>query len=152
LPMWSVYAILLLAAIIISFMYMKVAGPLVYGDLKNNSFTKENLFIYATIPLVFAFEIAYQLKPLLTRLGHLLPTLGRQFGFNWEFLDFTYPASSVTPWQIILILIGLLVSFAISTALRKNHQRKSDDPLQKRFRKMPFILLSIIYIFIVLVR
>ena len=144
--MWANYAVLLLAATAASFAYTRISGAIAFGSLKNSSISKGSLFIHAIIPLAFAFEIAYQLKPLLTRFGHFIPTLGRQLGLNWEFLDFAYQASSIKPWQIFLTLLVIAVSGIFLKALGKNHQDESERVSIKRFRSLPILLLGAIYI------
>jgi len=148
LPMWAIYALLLLAATAVSFVYTQISGAFAFGNLKNSSITKGSLFIHAIIPLAFAFEIAYQLNPLLTRFGHFFPTLGRQFGFNWEFLDFAYQAGSIKPWQVLFILLGMAVSIAFLKVLNKNHQDERERAYRKRFRNLPILFLGSTYIWI----
>ena len=145
-PMWSIYAILLIAATAVSFAYLRISGAVVFGKLKDSSITKGDLFINAIIPLAFAYEIAYQLKPLLTRFGHFFPTLGRQLGFKWEFLDFAYQASSIKPWQVFFILLGMAVSMTFLRVLVKNHQEQGEKDSKNRFRILPIIILGSIYI------
>jgi DNA-binding NtrC family response regulator/NAD-dependent dihydropyrimidine dehydrogenase PreA subunit len=151
LPMWAVYAVLIFAATAVSFAYTKISGAISFGSLKNSSISKGSLFIHAIIPLAFAFEIAYQLKGLLTRFGHFIPTMGRQLGRNWEFLDFAYQAGSIKPWQVLLILLGMAVSIFFLKALVKNHQVERKDAAIKRFRNLPLIFLGSIYIWIFVV-
>ncbi len=151
LPMWALSAILILAATALSFAYTQISGAISFGSLKNSGISKGSLFIHAIIPLAFAFEIAYQFKGLLTRFGHFIPTLGRQLGLNWEFLDFAYQAGSIKPWQILLILLGMAVSRFFLKALVKNHQVERKDAATKRFRNLPLIFLGTIYIWMFVV-
>ena len=144
--MWFAYALLLLAATAVSFIYTRISGAAAFGRLKSSSITKDSLFILAIIPLAFTFEIVYQLNPLLTRFGHFLPTLGRQFGFNWDFLDFAYQAASIKPWQVIFILFGVLASVLFLKVLIKNYQNDKEEPSIKRFRNLPIIFLGSVYI------
>jgi transcriptional regulator with AAA-type ATPase domain/polyferredoxin len=146
LPMWSIYAALLLAVTAFSFIFTRISGGVAFNTLRNSSITRESLFIHAIIPLVFAFEIAYQLNPLLTRLGHFFPTLGRQFGFDWEFWDFAYQAGSIKPWQILFVLVGMFTSLLFLKALIRYHQCEKEGPSRKRFRSLPIIFLGSIYI------
>jgi transcriptional regulator with AAA-type ATPase domain/polyferredoxin len=146
LPMWLIYAVLLVAATAVSFIYTRISGVVAFGHLKSGSSTRGSLFMHAIIPLAFAFEIVYQLNPLLTRFGHFFPTLGRQFGFHWEFLDFAYQAASIRPWQVLFILIGMLASMLFLKILLKNCQGEKQGPSGKRFRNLPIIFLGTIYI------
>jgi DNA-binding NtrC family response regulator/ferredoxin len=149
--MWSIYAILLIAATAVSFSYTRISGVIAFGKLKDNSISKGDLFIHAIIPLAFAYEIVYQLNPLLTRFGHFFPTLGRQLGLNWEFLDFAYQASSIKPWQVLFILLGIMTSMVFLKVLVKNHQDERRKSPRKRFRNLPIILLGSIYIWMFVV-
>jgi len=146
LPMWAIYALLLLAATSVSFAFTQISGTIAFAKLKNSAITKGSLFTQAIIPLAFAFEIVYQLKPFLTRFGHFLPILGRQLGFHWESLDFAYEAGSIKPWQVLFILLGMAVSMAFLKMLQKNHQDNREGSSRKRFRNLPILLLGGIYI------
>ena len=145
LPMWLIYAILLLASTAVSYLFTQISGMVAFTRLKDSNISKESLFMHAIIPLAFTFEIGYQLKPLLTRFGHFFPTLGRQFGFNFDFLDFAYQVGSIKPWQILLILLGIGISVIFLNALRKNHQQDENGVFHKRFRNSPIYIWGIIY-------
>jgi transcriptional regulator with AAA-type ATPase domain/ferredoxin len=146
LPMWLIYAILLLASTAVSYSYSQISGTIAFTKLKNSNISKGSLFMYAMIPLAFAFEIGYQLNPLLARFGHFFPTLGRQFGFNFEFLDFAYQVGSIKPWQVLLLLLGIGVSVMFLNVLRKNHQLVENGSYHKRFRNLPVYIWGVIYI------
>jgi ferredoxin len=148
---WAIYAIILLAATVISFVYLRISGILAFGKLKNNAIIKGDLYIHAIIPLAFVFEFVYQLNPLLTRLGHFFPTLGRQFGFNLESWDFAYLPGSIKPWQVLFILLGMAASVAFLKVITKKHQIEREGPLNKLFRNLPIILLGGIYIWMFVV-
>jgi len=144
---WALYTILLIAATVISFAYLRISGVLAFGRLKNSAINKGDLFIHAIIPLAFAYEFAYQLNPLLTRLGHFLPTLGRQFGFDLEFWDFAYQPGSIKPWQVLFLLVGIAVSIGFLKVIIKNHQNEEEGQLKhRRLRYLPIILLGCTYI------
>jgi ferredoxin len=144
---WGFYALLLIAATTLSFLYMRVSGFMSFGELKNQGVKKGELFTHAIIPLAFAFEFAYQLNPLLTRLGEFLPTLGRQFGFNLSFLDFASGPGAAKPWQVIFILLGIAVSMGFLRVLINNHQMEPDNGVPyKRLRYLPIQFLGSLYI------
>jgi len=151
-PKWLIYTSLLILLTVLSFAFTQISGALVFGKLRNSSIVKGDLFIHALIPLSFAFEIGYQLRPLLHGLGQLLPTLGRQFGFNWEFLDFSNKIGSITFWQVVFILAGLAASLAFLRTIIKNHQEEEKGILRfRRFRYLPILFLSGIYLGIFLI-
>ncbi|MGW8145229.1 MAG: hypothetical protein ACWGN2_12625, partial [Anaerolineales bacterium] len=151
LPMWLFYSFLILASTAFSYCYTQISGTVAFTKLKNSDISKGSLFMHAMIPLVLTFEISYQLKPLLTRFGLFFPTLGRQFGFDFEFLDFAYQVGSIKPWQVLLILLGIGISIIFLNVLRKNHQQSGDGTYHKRFRNLPIFILGIIYIGIFLI-
>ncbi|UCD66108.1 MAG: sigma 54-interacting transcriptional regulator, partial [Deltaproteobacteria bacterium] len=146
-PRWSLYAILMIVATILSFAYLRISGHVAFNKLKNNTIIKGDLFIHAIIPLAFVYEFVYQLNPLLTRLGHFLPTLGRQFGFNLEPWDYVYQLGSIKPWQVLFLLFGIVVSMGFLKALIKNHQEvEKGELLYKPLRYLPILFLGFIYI------
>jgi len=144
LPMWLIYAILLLASTAVSYIYTQISGRVAFTKLKNSDISKGSLLMHAMIPLAFTFEIGYQINPLLTRFGHFFPTLGRQFGFNFKFMDFAYQVDSIKPWQVLLVLLGIVISVIFLNILRKNHQQDVDGTYHKRLRNLPILIWGII--------
>jgi transcriptional regulator with AAA-type ATPase domain len=144
---WAAFAILLIAAIGISFLFTRAAGTLSFGRLKDKTINKGDLFINAVIPLAFSFEFSYQLSPLLERLGEFFPVLGREFGVDMEFLNLTAEHGSAKPWQVFSVLIGMVVSMVFLKILIKNHQETREDaPRSRRLRYVPILLLAGVYI------
>ncbi len=144
---WALYAALLIAATVVSFAYLRISGTWAFGKLKNSAIIKGDLFTHAIIPLAFVYEFVYQLNPLLTRLGSFLPTLGRQFGFNFEPWGFVYPQGSIKPWQVLFLLLGIALSMGILKVLIRNHQDEEGGLLHyKRFGYLPIVLLGLVYI------
>jgi transcriptional regulator with AAA-type ATPase domain/ferredoxin len=144
---WAAFAILLFAATAISFLFVRLAGAISFGPLKDSRINKGELYINCLIPLSFCFEIGYQLKPLLERLGHFLPIFGRQFGFDLEFLDFASGPGAAKPWQVLLILLGILVAMAFLKILTQNHQDVPEKGSRyKRLRYLPIFFLGTVYI------
>lgn len=118
-----------------------------FGPLKNSSVGKSELFINGLIPLVFGYEIAYQFKPLLEHLGHIMPVFGRQFGFNLQFLDFAARSGAAKPWQVLIVIFGMLTSLIFLKILIKNHQEKEEKGLRpKKLRYMPIFFLAAVFI------
>jgi len=144
---WGAYALLLLLATVVSFIFVQGAGTMTFGPLKNTTINKGELFINGLIPLAFGFEVAYQFKPLLERLGHFMPVFGRQFGFDLEFLDFAASEGAAKPWQVLFVLLGLLTSMIFMKILIRNHQEKDGDVLKsKKLRYLPLLFLAGVYI------
>ncbi|MFC1844378.1 sigma 54-interacting transcriptional regulator [Thermodesulfobacteriota bacterium] len=148
---WAAFAVLLLVATAVSFLFARLSGDLSFGPLKNEKIKKGELFINCIIPLSFCFEIGYQLKPLLERLGHFLPVFGRQFGFDLEFLDFASGPGAAKPWQVLLILLGVVVAMGFLRVLLKNHQEVPENGSSyKRLRYLPIFFLGTVYIWMFL--
>ena len=148
---WGAFAIILLAATAISFLFVGLAGFFSFGSLKDKTINKGELFINCLVPLSFCFELGYQLKPLLERLGHFLPIFGRQFGFDLEFLDFASGPGAAKPWQVLLVLLGISVSMGFLKIIIKNHQEFPENGSRyKRLRYVPIFILGAVYIWMFL--
>jgi len=148
---WGAFAIILLAATAISFLFVGLAGFFSFGSLKDKTINKGELFINCLVPLSFCFELGYQLKPLLERLGHFLPIFGRQFGFDLEFLDFASGPGAAKPWQVLLVLLGISVSMGFLKIIIKNHQELPENGSRyKRLRYVPIFILGAVYIWMFL--
>lgn len=144
---WAAFAIILLLATLVSYLFIKLSGQLAFGELKDNSIDKGALLNNGLIPLAFAFEVGYQLKPLLERLGHFFPILGRQFEIDLNFLDFAVTAGSSKPWQIFTVLLGMLASLVILKVLIKNHEILDGEKVRGRLlRSLPIYFLAGLYI------
>jgi polyferredoxin len=149
---WSLYSVIMFAAIVVSFIYCHIAGAIAFGSLKKSAIKKGDLFIHAILPLAFAYEFVYQLNPLLTRLGHFLPTLGRQIGIDLESWDFAYHPDSIKPWQVFFLLLGMAASIAFLKALIKKHQDDKGKFAYKKIRNIPILILGCVYIWMFIVR
>jgi len=144
---WAAFGLLLLAAIGVSFLFTRAAGAVSFSRLRDKTINKGELFINAVIPLAFSFEFSYQLKPLLERLGEFFPVLGREFGFDLEFLNLVAEHGAAKPWQVLSVLTGMTVSMVFLMILIKNHQETGEDsPRLKRLRYAPVLFLAGVYI------
>jgi polyferredoxin len=144
---WAAYAIILLVATALSYYFIKIGGQLAFGELKDSSIDKGALFINALIPLAFAFELGYQIRPLLERLGHFFPILGRQLGVDLHFLDFAIAAGSSKPWQTLSVVFGLLASLIFLKILVKRHEIANPaKPRASYVRRFPVYFLAALYI------
>jgi transcriptional regulator with GAF, ATPase, and Fis domain/polyferredoxin len=144
---WGLYAFLLLVLIGISYGFIQLAGYLSFDKLKNEGVKKAELFTHGVIPLAFAFEFAYQIKPLLTRLGSFFPVLGRQIGINLDFLNFTASPGIVTFWQVVFLLGGMGLSYLFLQILMRKHQVESTNILVfSQVKWLPIFFLAAVYI------
>ena len=144
---WLLYALLLMACIGVAYGFIQAAGSISFEQLKNGAIKKGELFTHAIIPLAFAFEFVYQLKPLLTRLGTFFPVLGRQFGINLDFLNVTASAGIVKFWQVTFLLAGMGISYLFLNILRRKHQEEKISKLVVNSIKwLPIFSLAAVYI------
>ncbi|MDH3330274.1 MAG: sigma 54-interacting transcriptional regulator [Desulfobulbaceae bacterium] len=144
---WAAFALLLLMATVFSFIFVRGAGLVTFGPLKDNTIIKGDLFINGLIPLAFGFEVGYQFKPLFERLGHFMPIFGRQFGYDLSFLDFAAENGAAKPWQVFFVLLGMVVSMVFLKILIKNHQKLEEDILRPRpMRYVPVFFLAGVFI------
>jgi hypothetical protein len=144
---WLLYGLLLLLCIAISYGFIQAAGNVSFAKLKNKTVKKGELFTHAIIPLAFAFEFVYQLKPLLTRLGTFFPVLGRQFGINLDFLNVAASPGIVRFWQVAFLLGGMALSYLFLQILRRRHQEeKAGSLLFNSLKWLPVMLWGVIYI------
>jgi hypothetical protein len=140
-------ALLLIGSIILAYLFVAAAGSLTFTRLRDSSTSKANLMVYALLPLTFAFELGYQLKPLLERAGLLIPVFGRQLGVTWEFLGVSASPAVTKAIQILLILIGAIGFRIIISRLAKQHEQ--DSPVRKTWRLLwPVLIVSLIYIYL----
>ncbi|MDX1775858.1 MAG: hypothetical protein R3297_04700, partial [Desulfobulbales bacterium] len=144
---WLLYGFLLLISIGASYVFTRLAGSATFARLKNEEINKAELFTHGVIPLAFAFEFAYQLKPLLTRLGSFFPVLGRQTGFDLDFLDFTASSGIVIFWQMVFLLLGMAFSYLFLQILMRRHQEESKkNHVFTRLKWLPILSLAAVYI------
>jgi len=144
---WLLYALLLMTCIGIAFCFIQVAGSLSFEQLKNGAIKKWELFTHAIIPLAFAFEFVYQLKPLLTRLGSFFPVLGRQIGINLDWLSATASPGIVKFWQVAFLVGGMGLSYLFLNILRRKHQEEKINKLINNSLKwLPILSLGVVYI------
>ena len=86
---WSVLAGLMAILVCVVFVYVRMAGTIVFGASTDGAVGQADLFNYVLVPLSFSFEVGYHFGPLLSRLGIFFSTLGHQVGFIFDFPDFS---------------------------------------------------------------
>ncbi len=142
---WLPMTILLVVMTALAYLYVRISSSFAVGKLDKTDCSENDLYVHSIIPLLFAFELGYHLKILLSRAGNILPVLGRQIGINLEFLGFAGGLSAAKPWQVLLILAGTAASGLILLQLIKRH-RQTDEPVNSFRRCQPLILLAVLYI------
>jgi polyferredoxin len=142
---WLFYTAFMAISIFLAFVFVKTAGRVVFDALNTTPREKSGLMGYAFVPLVVAFELGFHFERLISRGGQLLPTLGRQLGFNWVFLG-----ANIGPWlvkacQILLILIGVLAARAVLKRLLRSRLQTAMQHLAWQ-QHGPIWLLGAVYI------
>ncbi len=149
---WLLYAFLLVVCIGVAYGFMQVAGAVSFGKLKNETLNKGTLFTHAIIPLAFAFEFVYQLKPLLTRLGSFFPVLGRQIGINLDFLNISASPGIVKFWQVVFLIGGTALSYLFLQILIRKHQEENTHKfIVNGLKWLPIFSLAAVYIWMFMV-
>jgi len=144
---WLVLAGLMAVSVFSAFLYIQISGNLAFDSLTDKTIKKRELFNYAIIPLSFGFELGYQFGPLLSRIGHFFPVLGRQLGVNLEFLDFSRSLGSALPWQLFFIILGSGASLFILVKFICNRQTATNVKLNWQ-NGLPLALLTFLYLFL----
>ena len=141
---WIVYTILLIITTALAFFFVRTAGQAAFGSAKTTPSEKTKLMVYTLVPLVVFFELSFHFERLISRGGQVLPTLGRQLGFDWGFLGL-----SIGPWlvkvqQLVFILVGVLAAQAL---LKKLLGSRQDTPITRLSfqRQWPIWLLAVVY-------
>ena len=80
------------------------------------------------VPLVVAFEFGFHFERLINRGGQMLPTLGRQLGLTWDFLEMGPDPWLVKTFQVLFVLIGILASQAV---LKRLFRFRWNDSLER---------------------
>ena len=140
----------LVGMILFSYLFIRLTAPSVFSTLADPEIKKADLFIYPLLPLCFTFELSYQLEPLLRRAGLIIPVLGRQLGFNWDTLGIHAASGSVTVFQVLTILAGLIASRVVLNKVRQNYEAHHTNPTTLR-RSWPLVLLATVYIYFFIV-
>jgi len=78
-------------------------GANLFGITEDPSFGKFSPMVPVLVPLAFTGELAYRMNYFLENVGNVLPTFGRQFGFNLEQLYFSI-SQPVIDWICLFAL------------------------------------------------
>jgi hypothetical protein len=98
------FTIFLGLGFILSLLAIRI-GAYLFGITEDPSFGKFSPMVPVLVPLAFTGELAYRLDYFLANIGNVLPTFGRQFGFNLEQLQFLI-SQPVIHW-ICLASLGI---------------------------------------------
>ena len=142
---WLKLVILMVVSLALAIGFCRISGEIVFGFAKEKGIRQGDLFNYALVPLSFGFELGYQFGPLIGRLGHFFPILGRQLGIDLDYLDFTSAMGSALPWQIVFVLIGATGSWFIMKKLVKRHRPGMSGNGELK-ELSPIIMLALLYL------
>ncbi|MDH4319120.1 MAG: 4Fe-4S binding protein, partial [Desulfobulbaceae bacterium] len=143
---WPLFAMLLIMASVGAFTLVRLGGLVTFPDLKDSTIKKHHLFSHGLIPLLFVYELAFQLGPLLERLGHIPAVLGNQLGIDLKILVFGLSRAGVLPLQELSLMAGTMTSVVFTALLARKHSRAPQR--QSLLRYMPLILLGMLYMWI----
>jgi transcriptional regulator with AAA-type ATPase domain/polyferredoxin len=144
---WVYYSVLMILSSSLAFLFIKTGGVAAFGSKNKSSRIASNLFAYALVPMVVAFELSFQFERLVSLGSRFLPTLGRQIGFDLDFLMVSMGPFWIKFHQTAFILIGVFASKAVMKNLFHSHL----DASLKRpsFRhQWPVLLLASVFIYL----
>ena len=144
---WVFYSMLFVLSTSLAFLFIKTAGNAAFGS-QNTSFRRTpNLVVYALVPMVVIFELSFHFERLIGRGGQLFPSLGRQLGFDLDFLMVSMDPLWIKFYQTAFILIGVFASRAVLTNIFRSHLNSSFTRLSLR-HQWPILLLAVVYIYL----
>jgi len=133
-------ALLLVVLSVGAYFFVRVSGSLSFASLQSTDAAKGELFNYALIPLIFAYELGYQLEAMLTRSGSLLPAIGHKIGLDWSHLAFGLSRGEILFWQTLLITAGFV--FACTVLNNLIHYHGPGEASRRWLRRMPLFILA----------
>ncbi|MCJ7540401.1 MAG: 4Fe-4S binding protein, partial [Desulfobacterales bacterium] len=142
---WIFYSVFMVITIFMAFLFVRMAGNVVFDTVKTDLRERSNLMGYAFVPLIVGFELSFHFERLIGLGGRLLPTLGGYFGFDWDFLMVSMGPGLIKVHQIVFVLIGVLASKAVLLRLLRNRHQAPLKRLSLR-QTWPILLLAASYI------
>jgi len=145
---WWIFSLVLMAVTtIFAFLFVQNGGRVVFRSAGSASREKSSLMAYALVPLAVAFEVGFHFERLMSWGGQLLPVLGRQLGFSWDFLGLSMHPGMVKAYQIFFVLIGVIAAQAVLLRLLRAFQDVSLKRLSAR-ENWPLLTLAVVYIWL----
>ena len=136
------YGLLLVISIIFAF-HVAAAGIAFMGKIDTSAGTNYgSIFVLSMLPLIYTIEIAIRLVPLLNHAADFFRVLGNQIGYRLPQVVFRLDIQSIHFLQVMIILIGLFFSLAVS-----NKQTRLFPPGQETpafFRFLPIFTIAIV--------
>lgn len=145
---WWIFSLVLMAVTtIFAFLFVQNGGRVVFRSAGSASREKSSLMAYALVPLAVAFEVGFHFERLMSWGGQLLPVLGRQLGFSWDFLGLSMHPGMVKAYQIFFVLIGVIAAQAVLLRLLRAFHDVSLKRLSLR-QNWPLLTLAVVYIWL----
>jgi len=103
------FTMLLGLGFIFALLVMRI-GAYLFNTTEDPLFGKFSPMVPVLVPLAFTGELAYRLDYFLANIGNVVPTFGRQFGFNLAHLHFSISAPAIYSICLALMCIGAVSS------------------------------------------
>ena len=145
---WVFYSVLMILSFSLALLFIKTAGIVAFGSKNTSSRIASNLFGYALVPMVVAFEMSFQFERLVSLGSRFFPTLGRQIGVDLDFLMVSISSFWIKFHQTAFILIGVFASKAVMKNLFHSH---FDSSLRRPSFRHQWLILLLASVFIYLI-
>lgn len=142
---WIFSLVLMVVTTFFAFLFVQYGGRVVFRSLGSPSREKTSLMAYALVPMAVAFEVSFHFERLMSWGGQLLPVLGRQLGFSWDFLGLSMRPGMVKAYQIFFVLVGVIAAQAILLRLLRAFHDVSIKRLSPR-ESWPILILAVVYV------
>ncbi len=144
---WILSLVLMAVTTIFAFLFVQNGGRVVFRSAGSASREKSSLMAHALVPLAVAFEVGFHFERIMSWGGQLLPVLGRQLGFSWDFLGLSMRPGMVKAYQIFFVLVGLIAAQAVLLRLLRAFHDVSLKRLSLR-ENWPLLTLAVVYIWL----
>jgi transcriptional regulator with AAA-type ATPase domain len=148
-PWWAVSLFIIVGVTSIAYLLARACGNWFFHSIQGRSSERLDRVVYGLIPLATSFEISHQIERTLSKAGLVIPVLGRQLGFVWDFLGVSAEPLSIKAIQFFIILIGTLGSAAVLKRIIKSQIGESIHFNMSR-RLVPVLVLAATYFWLVL--
>jgi transcriptional regulator with AAA-type ATPase domain/NAD-dependent dihydropyrimidine dehydrogenase PreA subunit len=136
------YAILMVCSALFAY-HVAVAGVAFMGKVDTDAGKGfGSTFFLVMLPLVYANEIAIRLVPLLNHAADFFVILGNQVGYSFPHIAFRLDMQSIYILQILLIIIGFVLSVIVASRLVA--MLPSEKVAPAFFRHLPLVVMAVI--------
>jgi transcriptional regulator with AAA-type ATPase domain/NAD-dependent dihydropyrimidine dehydrogenase PreA subunit len=136
------YAILMVCSALFAY-HVAVAGVAFMGKVDTEAGKGfGSTFFLVMLPLVYANEIAIRLVPLLNHAADFFVILGNQVGYSFPHIAFRLDMQSIYILQILLIIIGFVLSVIVASRLVA--LLPSEKVAPAFLRHLPLVVMAVI--------